>query len=127
MSEQETKVAQELSTKEDNLADVKTPPTPDPEKVKSDEKEETKTLTLQEAVIQLEKLYTEKEEAVKLAQAEATKAQLKLSQCEKDALTVLRQLTPLQNRFLLNTIQAQKEKLDSFEKTSSGKLPVVSE
>ena len=116
MSNNKTKtVSQVPSTKEDNVAQE---PVDVPEPA-------TQTITLQEAVVQLEKLYIEKEEEVKDAQIEATKAQQKLSQKEKEALTVLRRLTPLQNRFLLNTIEVQKKQIDELSGPPVKLTPVL--
>jgi len=108
-------IAQTASTKEDNLADSKTiHVVPDCSVVVPEEK---KTISLQEAVVQLEKLYTEKEDEVKTAQDAAMQAQLVLSQKEREALQILRQLTPLQNRFLLNALESTRKELDSIKDT----------
>lgn len=97
-------VAQTPTTEEDNLVNVETTPV-----------EENQNITLQDAVVQLEKLYTEKEIEVKTAHEEALQAQLILSKKEREALQLLRQLTPLQNRFLLNALESTKKELDSVK------------
>lgn len=113
-------VSQTPSTKKDNLDQE---PMAVPSSDAIEPKEESKTMTLQNAIVQLEKLYNEKEEAVKAAQDAVTKAQSVLSIAEHDTLAVLRQLTPLQNKFLMNTIQVQKKQLEDL----SGKLPSIAE
>jgi hypothetical protein len=124
-------VAQTPSTKEDNVSGDPTA-VPNATAVKPAEVtptvpvEEKQTITLQEAVIQLEKLYTEKEEAVKQAQVVASQAQQALSQAERETLQVLRQLTPLQNRFLLNLVEQQKKQLDAAT-VAPAALPAVTD
>lgn len=60
------------------------------------------------AIAQLENLYRDKE-------VEVNEAQLKLSQCEKSALIVLRQLNSLQNRYLLDTISQQQTQIQQMQ------------
>lgn len=103
-------VAQTSSSKKDNLYDADVVP----KSLDDNAAEEKKTVTLQDAVLQMEKLYTEKEEEVKTAQESATRAQLLLCQKEREALQILRQLTPLQNRFLLNAIEIQKKTIEDL-------------
>jgi hypothetical protein len=106
-------VAQIPSTKEDNLADSETNSVVP--RVREVTPEEKKTLGLQEAIVQLEKLYNEKEEEIKIAQDATMQAGLALSQKERGALQILRQLTSLQNRFLLNALESTRKELDSVK------------
>jgi hypothetical protein len=103
-------VVQTTYTKEDNLADSESNTlVPNVSEVVPEEKN---TISLQEAIVQLEKLYTEKEEEVKIAQDAAMQSGLALSQKEREAFQLLRQLTPLQNRFLLNALESTRKELD---------------
>lgn len=69
-------------------------------------------MTVREAISKLEAAYSVKDTEVKTAQDELVKAQTRLNQCEHDALVLLRQLAPLQNRFLMDVIESQRTKLE---------------
>lgn len=71
-------------------------------------------VNVQEAIAKLEELYTKKEAEVKDAQEEYNRAHSKLVQCEREAHAILRQLTPLQNRYLLNIIDSQTKKMNEL-------------
>lgn len=68
-------------------------------------------MTIEDAIAKLEGMYSKKEAEVKEAQEAFFNAQTKFAQCEHEALGILRQLTPLQNRYLMNVIESQKKKL----------------
>ena len=81
---------------------------PKPEKKTADAGDK---LTVQEAIVKLEELYSKKEAELTTASVAFVEAQTKLAQCEHETLVILRQLMPLQNRYLMAVIEKQNNNL----------------
>jgi hypothetical protein len=86
---------------------------------------ESKGVSLQDAISNLETTYAKKDADLKVAQEELVKAQTNVAKCEHEALITLQQLIPLQNRYLVGIIEAQQKQLKAADAAVATPDPVA--
>ena len=86
-----------------------------PGKPTADDNKPEKEFTIKEAISKYEDEYVSAEKKIKEIERELFLTKEKLHSAEREALIALRNLTPLQNKYLMAVVESQKKQIETLQ------------